>query len=115
MKAIVVRKSDVERRVGSNPTGGTIVFYGATMIDARDYETYDELADAMQLEHDISELDYLNKKQAELELSFEFYKHQYELSIENIKSRKLELRNNIDEYYKKLRLNRKQSSFNNTQ
>lgn len=96
-------KSEVERRVSSNLTGGTIIFYGAIMIDARDYKTYDELADAMQLEHDISELDYLSKKQAELELSFEFYKHQYELSIENIKSRKLELQNNIDEYYKKVK------------
>jgi hypothetical protein len=66
------------------------------MIDARDYETYDELADAMQLEHDISELDYLNKQQADLELSFEFYKHQYELSIKEIKSRKIELQNSID-------------------
>lgn len=109
MKAIVVRKSEVERRVSSNLTGGTITFYGAIMIDARDYKTQDELAKAMQLERDISELDYLNKKLAELELSFDFYKHQYELSVKEIKSIKLELQNNIDDYYKKLRINRKQS------
>ena len=77
------------------------------MIDARDYKMHDELADAMQFEHDISELDYLSKKLAELELSFEFYKHRYELLIEEIKSKQLELRNNINEYYKKLELNRK--------
>ena len=71
------------------------------MIDTRDYKTHYELADAMQLANDISELDYLNKRLTELELSFEFYKHQYELSIEEIKSRKLELQNNINEYYKK--------------
>ncbi len=77
------------------------------MIDARDYKTYDELADAMQFEHDISELDYLNKKLAELELSFEIYKQQHEHVIEHIKSKQLALQNNINEYYKKLRLNRK--------
>jgi len=77
------------------------------VIDARDYKTHEELADAMQLEHDISELDYLDKKLAKLEVSFEFYKHQYERAIEEIKSRKLELQNNIDEYYKKLRIDRK--------
>ena len=78
------------------------------MIDARDYKTHDELADAMQFEHDISELDYLSKKLAKLKFSFEFYKHRYELLIEEIKSKQLELRNNINEYYKKLELNKKQ-------
>lgn len=77
------------------------------MIDARDYKTHDELSDAMQFEHDISELEYLNKKLAELELSFEFYKHRYELAIEEIKSKKLKLQNNINEFYKKLSLRRK--------
>lgn len=77
------------------------------MIDARDYKTHDELADAMQLEHDISELDYLSKKLTKLELSFEFYKQQHEHLIEEIKSKQLELRNNVSEYYKKLRLKRK--------
>ena len=73
------------------------------MIDTRDYKTHCELVDAMQFEHDIAELDYLSRKLAELE----FYKHQYELSIEKIKSRKLELQSNIDEYHKKLKLYRK--------
>lgn len=76
------------------------------MIDARDYRTHEELEEAMQYERDISELDYLNRKLAELEVSFEFYKHRYELSIEEIKSRELELRNNISEYFKKLRRKR---------
>ena len=71
------------------------------MIDARDYKTNDELADAMQLEHDISELDYLSKKLAKLEVSFEFYKQRYEHLIEEIKSKQLKLQNNISEYYKK--------------
>ena len=77
------------------------------MIDARDYKTHDELADAMQFEYDISELEYLNKILAQLELSFEFYKQRYEHSIEEIKSKQLKLQNNINEYYKKLRLKRK--------
>ena len=77
------------------------------MIDARDYHTRDELADAMQFEHDISELDFLSKQLSNLELSFEFYKRQYKLSIEEIKNKQLELKNNIDEYHKKLRLNRR--------
>ena len=77
------------------------------MIDARDYKTHDELADAMQFEHDTSELEYLNKILAELEVSFEFYKQRHEHLIEEIKSKQLELQNNISEYYKKLRLNRK--------
>lgn len=65
------------------------------MIDARDYKTHDELLSAMQLEHDISELDHLNKILAESELSFEFYKQRYERFIEEIKSKKLELQNKI--------------------
>lgn len=73
------------------------------MIDARDYKTRDELADAMKFERDLSELNYLSKKLAELELSFEFYKHRYKLSIEEIKSKQIELRNNISEYYKKIK------------
>ena len=73
------------------------------MIDARDYKTHDELADAMQFEHDISELDYLSKKLAQLELSFEFYKQRHEHLIEEIKSKQLELRNNVIEYYKKVK------------
>lgn len=77
------------------------------MIDARDYETLDELADAMQYEHDISELDYLNKILDELDISFEFYKHRYECLIKELRSKKFELQKNIDEYYKKLRLDRK--------
>lgn len=81
------------------------------MIDARDYETTEELADAMQFEHDISELENLNKKLAELETSFEFYKNQYELATKALRSKKVELRNNIDKYFKKLRLNRKRIIF----
>ena len=77
------------------------------MIDARDYETTEELADAMQFEHDISELEHLDKKLAELEVSFEFYKNQYELAMKALKSKQVELRKNIDEYFKKLRRNRK--------
>lgn len=73
------------------------------MIDARDYKTHDELADAMQFEHDVSELEYLNKILAELEASFEFYKHRYERSIEEIKSKQLKLQNNISEFYKKVK------------
>lgn len=73
------------------------------MIDARDYETHDELADAMQFEHDISELDYLSKKLAKLEVSFEFYKQRYEHLIEEIKSKQLKLQNNINEYHKKVK------------
>ena len=77
------------------------------MIDARDYKTYDELADAMQFENDISELDYLSKKLAKLEVSFEFYKQRHEHAIKEIKSKQLKLQNNVNEYYKKLRLKRK--------
>ena len=77
------------------------------MIDARDYKTHDELADAMQFENDIAELDYLSKKLAQLELSFEFYKQRHEHLIEEIKSKQLKLQNNVNEYYKKLRLKRK--------
>ncbi len=77
------------------------------MIDARDYKTHDELVDAMKFEHDLSELDYLNRILDELELSFEFYKHRYERLTKEIRSKKLELQNNIDEYYKKLGLDRK--------
>lgn len=77
------------------------------MIDARDYETTEELADAMQFERDISELEHLDKKLAELEVSFEFYKNQYELAMKALKSKQVELRKNIDEYFKKLRRNRK--------
>ena len=77
------------------------------MLDTRDYKTHDELADAMQFEHDISELDYLSKKLAQLELSFEFYKQRHEHLIEEIKSKQLKLQNNVNEYYKKLRLKRK--------
>ena len=72
------------------------------MIDARDYKTHEEIADAMQLEQAMSELEYLTKKLAELKLSFEFYKSQLEHVIVEIESRKIELQNNIDEYYKKL-------------
>ena len=74
------------------------------MIDTRDYKTCDELADAMQLEHDISELECLNKKLTELQFSFEFFKHQYEISIEAIMYKKLELQNNINKHLEKLKI-----------
>lgn len=73
------------------------------MIDARDYKTHDELADAMQNEHDISMLHFLNKKLEILKASFAFNKRKYEHSIEEIKSKQLELQNNINEYYKKVK------------
>ena len=73
------------------------------MIDARDYKTHEELADAMQFEHDISELDYLSKILAKLELQFKFYKQRYDHTIEEIKSKQLKLQNNIDEYCKKVK------------
>lgn len=82
------------------------------MIDARDYKTHEEIADAMQLEGCFSELEYLDKKLANLEVSFEFYKSQHERAIAEIKSRKLELENNIHQYYKKLWLNSKRNSLN---
>ena len=78
------------------------------MIDSRDYKTNDDLADAMQFEHDLSELEYLTGKLAELEASFEFYKHQYELSTEEIMSRQLELRNRVQQYYKKIYAQKKE-------
>jgi len=73
------------------------------MIDSRDYKTSDELADAMQFEHYISELDFLNKTLTELKRSFGCYKRRLERSVREIKSKTLELQNNIDEYYKKQR------------
>lgn len=80
------------------------------MIDARDYETHDELADAMQFEYDIAELKYLRKKRAISELSLEYHKQQTEQAIEEIKSKQLELQKNVKKYYKKLRLKRKREA-----
>lgn len=82
------------------------------MIDARDYKTHDELADAMQLERDVSELEYLTKQLAKLELSFEFYKSQHEHAIAEIKARQLELQNNIHQLHKKIWLDIKRNSMN---
>lgn len=70
------------------------------MIDARDYPSRNELDRAMRLEQYISELRALDTNLATLECSFNFYKSQYEMQIEILRSRKEILENRIDDLEK---------------
>lgn len=72
------------------------------MIDARDYPTRDELDRTMRLEYYISELRSIDTNLATLECSFNFYKSQYEMQIEILRSRKEILKNRIDNLEKDL-------------
>ena len=69
------------------------------MIDARNYKTHEELAEAMEFERDCAELEYLNAKISELELC----KRQYENGLRHLNSKKAKVARRIEEYYKKQR------------
>lgn len=66
------------------------------MIDARDYPTHEELKQAMILEHYISELTAIDANLTSLELAFNFWKSQYEIQMEALRSKKEILKEKID-------------------
>lgn len=73
------------------------------MIDARKYKTTEELAEAMQFEHDISEKEWLDKKISELETAFKIIKGRYFDEIRILLSKRANVRRSIDKYWKRQR------------
>ena len=68
------------------------------MIDARDYKTIEELEEAMQFEHDISELDAINKKLDLLEFQYRRVKSSYEEFLYILNKEKGKLLSSIERY-----------------
>lgn len=73
------------------------------MIDARNYKTTEELAEAMQFEHDISEKEWLNKKISELETAIKIIKSRYFDEIRILLSKRANVQRSIDKYWEKQR------------
>jgi hypothetical protein len=68
------------------------------MIDARDYKTLDELEEAMQYEHDISELDAIDKTLDTLEFQYYRVKSSYEEFLYFLNKEKGRLLSSIEHY-----------------
>lgn len=75
------------------------------MINANDYNTIEELSDAMQLERDISELDSIRKSIATLEINLTIINQRYSDALYFLRKKESKIKKSIDEYW--TRYNRK--------
>ena len=69
------------------------------MINANDYNTIEELSDAMQLERDISELDSIRKSIATLEINLTIINQRYSEELHFLHKKESKIKKSIDEYW----------------